>query len=179
MTSDLDLWPTDLNINRDHLLLKDYLPTKFEAPGRKRSWVISCTRLRETDIPTDRRTDRPTDMCKAICPSFFEEGHNDTKVNDCLTLIAIVIPFFKYRFWLDGFGGIGVSQTHYILMTSHFLISCIWLWFMNKFTFVIESDESQNRLIRPKFRLWYRSAPGQLIIIIISTWPAVYGRNIH
>ena len=44
MTFDLDLWPTDLNINRDHLLIKDYLPTKFEASGAKRSWVISCTR---------------------------------------------------------------------------------------------------------------------------------------
>ena len=39
-----DLWPTDLNINRDHLLIKDYLPTKFEASGTKRSRVISCTR---------------------------------------------------------------------------------------------------------------------------------------
>ena len=44
MTFDLDLWPTDLKINRDHLLTKDYLPTKFEASGAKRSWVISCTR---------------------------------------------------------------------------------------------------------------------------------------
>ena len=39
-----DLWPTDLKINRDHLLTKDYLPTKFGASGAKRSWVISCTR---------------------------------------------------------------------------------------------------------------------------------------
>ena len=44
MTFDLDLWPTDLNINRDHLLIKDYLPTKFEGFGAKRSGVISCTR---------------------------------------------------------------------------------------------------------------------------------------
>ena len=44
MTFDLDFWPTDLNINRGHLLIKDYLPTKFEASGTKRSWVISCTR---------------------------------------------------------------------------------------------------------------------------------------
>ena len=36
------LWPTDLT--SDHLLIKDYLPTKFEASGAKRSWVISCTR---------------------------------------------------------------------------------------------------------------------------------------
>ena len=53
-----DLWPTDLNINRDHLLIKDYLhvhvPTKFEASWAKHSWVIRCTRLRDTDILTDR-----------------------------------------------------------------------------------------------------------------------------
>ena len=41
---DLWPWPTDLNINRGHLLIKDYLPTKFEASGAKCSWVISCTR---------------------------------------------------------------------------------------------------------------------------------------
>ena len=72
MTFDLDLWPTDLNINRGHLLIKDYLPTKFEASGAKHSWVIRCTRLRDTDILTDI----PTYMCKAICPSFFKGGHN-------------------------------------------------------------------------------------------------------
>ena len=44
MTFDLDFWPTDLNINRVHLLIKDYLPTKFEASGAKHAWVISCTR---------------------------------------------------------------------------------------------------------------------------------------
>ena len=71
MTFDLDLWPTDLKINRDHLLIKDYLPTKFEASWAKPSWVISCTRLRATDIPTYR----PTDRCNAICPSFFKGGH--------------------------------------------------------------------------------------------------------
>ena len=49
---DLDLWPTDLKINRDHLLTKDYQTTKFEASGAKRYWVISCTRLRATDRPT-------------------------------------------------------------------------------------------------------------------------------
>ena len=65
---DLWPWPTDLNINRGHLLIKDYLPTKFEACGAKPSWVISCTRLRDTDITTDIQTD----MCKAICPSFFK-----------------------------------------------------------------------------------------------------------
>ena len=50
-----------LNINRGHLLIKDYLHTKFEASGAKHSWVISCTRLRDTDRPTDIPTDRHTD----------------------------------------------------------------------------------------------------------------------
>ena len=39
MKNRLNLWPTDLNINRDHLLIEDYLPTKFEDSGAKRSWV--------------------------------------------------------------------------------------------------------------------------------------------
>ena len=51
MTFDLDLWPTDLTINRDHLLIKDYLPTKFEASGAKRSWVIRCTRFERLTWP--------------------------------------------------------------------------------------------------------------------------------
>ena len=37
MTYDLDLRPTDLNINMDHLLIKDYLPTKFEDSEAKHS----------------------------------------------------------------------------------------------------------------------------------------------
>ena len=67
---DLWPWPTDLKINRDHLLTKEYLPTNFEASGAKRYWVISCTKLRDTDIPTDW----PTDRCKAICPPFSKGG---------------------------------------------------------------------------------------------------------
>ena len=39
-----DLWHTDRKINRDHLLIKDNLSTKFEASGAKRSWLISCTK---------------------------------------------------------------------------------------------------------------------------------------
>ena len=85
MTFDLDLWPTDLTFNRDHLLIKDYLPTKFEASGAKRSWVISCTRLRATDIPTDRPTDRHTDIptdrhtdrhVQRNMPLLLRRGHN-------------------------------------------------------------------------------------------------------
>ena len=33
----LDIWPTNLNNDRDHLLIKDNLPTKFEASGANRS----------------------------------------------------------------------------------------------------------------------------------------------
>ena len=51
LTFDIDLWPTDLNINRDHLLIKDYLPTKFEASGAKRSRVIRCTRFERLTWP--------------------------------------------------------------------------------------------------------------------------------
>ena len=51
LTFDLDLWPTDLNINRDHLLIKDYLPTKFEASGAKCFRVIRCTRFERLTWP--------------------------------------------------------------------------------------------------------------------------------
>ena len=50
-------WPLTLtfdldpNINRGHLLIKDYLPTKFEASSAKRSWVISCTRWSRLACP--------------------------------------------------------------------------------------------------------------------------------
>ena len=73
MTFDNDLWINDLNINRGHLLIKDYLPTKFEASGAKHSWVISCTRLRDTDIPTYRPTDRPT-CAKQYAQPFSKGG---------------------------------------------------------------------------------------------------------
>ena len=78
MTFDLDLWPTDLKINRDHLLMKDYLPTKFEASWAKPSWVISCTRLGATDIPTDLPTYRPTGSTQ-YAPPFWKRGINMNK----------------------------------------------------------------------------------------------------
>ena len=107
-----DLWPTDLKINRDHLLTKDYLPTKFETSGAKCYWVISCTRLRATDIPTDI----PTDRCKAICPSFFKGGiKKEQCYSTCyfadipclcmqskwfvLRLVIYVFSFFPYCRW--------------------------------------------------------------------------------
>ena len=43
--------PTDLNIDRGHLLITDFLPTKFEASGAKLSWLIGCTRCRRLTWP--------------------------------------------------------------------------------------------------------------------------------
>ena len=51
MIFDRDLWPIDLTINRDHLLIKDYLPIKFEASGAKHCWVIRCTRFERLTWP--------------------------------------------------------------------------------------------------------------------------------
>ena len=44
-------WPTDLNIIRDHLPIKDYLPTNFEASGAKCSWA-------KTEVPRDVRNSK-------------------------------------------------------------------------------------------------------------------------
>ena len=40
----LSIWPVTCfpNIKRDHLLISDYLPTKFEASGQKHSWVMGA-----------------------------------------------------------------------------------------------------------------------------------------
>ena len=47
-----DLWPWPLTYWPEyHLLIKDYLPTKFEASGAKCSWVISCTRWSRLALP--------------------------------------------------------------------------------------------------------------------------------
>ena len=37
LTYDLDLWPADKHIEKDDLLIKDYLPIKFEASRAKLS----------------------------------------------------------------------------------------------------------------------------------------------
>ena len=91
-----DLWPTDLKINRDHLLTRDYLPTKFEVSGAKRYWVISCTRLRDTDIPTYRPTDQPTDRCKAICPPFSKGGGGIIIYFQILLVLLWTVPYHAY-----------------------------------------------------------------------------------
>ena len=97
---EVDWLDLDLNINRGHLLIKDYLPTKFEASWGKHSWVISCIRLRDTDIPTD--------TCKAICPSFFKGGLKyqkyifliiyNTAICNCCFSVIIESFVFPLRF---------------------------------------------------------------------------------
>ena len=72
MTS--DLCPSYLTFNRDHLLITEYLPTKFEASRAMRSWVISCTMLRDTDIPTDRHV-------QSNMPLLLRRGHNNLDLN--------------------------------------------------------------------------------------------------
>ena len=70
----------DTKITRVRLLSRMNVWTKFEEGRSKRSRVIDRKRkgYRRTDLQTDRQTDnRPTDMCKAICPLFFEVGHNN------------------------------------------------------------------------------------------------------
>ena len=39
-----NLWPIDLNIHKDHLLIVEYIPSKFDTSWTKRSWVIFCTK---------------------------------------------------------------------------------------------------------------------------------------
>ena len=45
LTFDLDFRPTDLKIDRDHLLIKDNPTIKFESSLAERSRVMRCTRL--------------------------------------------------------------------------------------------------------------------------------------
>ena len=98
-TFNLDLWPSDRNINRVHLLPRMDVSTRYEEGWSRHSPVIdqkwfwqiwprslwhltqfssywSEMRRLHTDRQTDRQTNRPTDMCKEICTLFFEGGHN-------------------------------------------------------------------------------------------------------
>ena len=66
--SDLDLWPSDPKTNRVPLLPRMNVRTKFEE------FELLIGNEKVTDGQTYQPTDRPTDMCKAICPLFFEGG---------------------------------------------------------------------------------------------------------
>ena len=100
-TFDIDLSPTDLNINRGHLRVKDYLPTKFEASGAKRSWVISCTRCGRLTWPLTLTVDLLTWISIGIIfsswtiylPTKFEAcGAKHSRVISCTRWSRLVCP---------------------------------------------------------------------------------------
>ena len=93
LTFDLDLWPTDLKIDRDYRLTKDYIPTKYEAYGAKPSWVISYARLRETDIPTDQQV-------QSNMPCLFQRGINIHVPSDSFDIRSPVRFTFLLNIWL-------------------------------------------------------------------------------
>ena len=73
---DLDLWPSDLKINRGHLLVMGNVPTKFHKPRLIPSQVIDRTRI-------TGRTDHPITGCSPL----FKWGHN--KNDDFVNVIQI------------------------------------------------------------------------------------------
>ena len=120
MTFDLDLWPTDLKINRDHLLTKDYLPTKFEASGAKRSWVISCTRWSKLAWPLTLAFDLLTWKSIGIIysprtiylPSLKLLGQSVIEV----LLHSFVQKWLGWEFELKGVGDCGLVSGYFILI---------------------------------------------------------------
>ena len=121
MTFDLDLWPTDLNINRGHLLIKDYLPNKFEASGAKRSWVISCTRWSRLAWPLtltfDLNINRGQLLIQDFLPNKFEaSGAKRSWVISCTRWSRLAWPLtltFDLLTWIF-IGVIYSSRTIYL-----------------------------------------------------------------
>ena len=109
MTFDLDLWPTDLTINRDHLLIKDYLPTEFEASGAKGCWVIRCTRFERLTWPLtltfDLTINRDHLLMKDYLPTKFEaSGAKRCWVISCTRFERLTWPLtltFDLLTWLS------------------------------------------------------------------------------
>ena len=75
---DLDLWPTDIKINRNLLLNKGYHPMKFEGSGSKDTRVISGNGFHSSshcdlDLwPTDPKINRGLLVNKGYNPMKFE-----------------------------------------------------------------------------------------------------------
>ena len=123
MAFDLDLWPTSLNINSDHLLIKDYLPTKFEASTAKRSWVISCVWCWRSTWPMINRDHLlvtvylPTEFeasgakyCLVIsCTRYWWSTWPFTLTFDKLTSISIGIIYSSRTIYLPSLKLIGQS----------------------------------------------------------------------
>ena len=127
MTFDLDLWPTDLTNNRDHLLIKDYLPTAFEASGAKCCWVIRCTRFGRLTWPLTLTFDlliwlyinRDHLLIKDYLPTAFEaSGAKRCWVIRCTRFERLTWPLilqltFDLLTWLS-IGIIYSSRTIYL-----------------------------------------------------------------
>ena len=71
---DLDLSPTNLNFDKGHLLIKDYLPTKFETSGANHSWITNCTRCGRPTWPltTDLKINRDHLLIMDYLPTKVE-----------------------------------------------------------------------------------------------------------
>ena len=124
MTFDSDLWPTDLNINRGHLRIKDYLPTKFEASEAKHSWVLSCTRWSKLAWPLTLTFDLLTWISIGVIsesrtiylPSLKLLGQSVLELSVCTRWSNLAWPFtltFDLLTWRS-IGVIYSSRTIYI-----------------------------------------------------------------
>ena len=129
-----DLEPTDLKINRDHLLIKDYLPTKFEASGAKPSFFFLSYQLhkvkgdRHTEQPTDGPTDRQTDR------------HVQRN-----TVNVVIFAGGKFRENIGKTFCVGVISRYY----SYFLHKGIWVLFSRGGNFREEDKSAKNAKITP------------------------------
>ena len=69
----------DLIIDRDHQLIMDFLPTKFEASETNRSWVLQLHKVLEINVtfsldlwPTELNINRDHLLMKDYLPTKFE-----------------------------------------------------------------------------------------------------------
>ena len=117
MTFHLDLWPTDLKIDRGHLLIKDYLPTKFEASEEKHSWVISCMTFDLDLWHTDLNINRDHLLIKDYLPTKFEASEaKHSWVISCTRWSKLAWPLtltFDILTWIS-IGVISASRTIYL-----------------------------------------------------------------
>ena len=139
MTFDFDLWPTDLNINRGHLLIKDYLPTKFEASGAKRSWVISCTRWSKLAWPLTLTFDlltwisigiiySPRTIYLISCTRWSKLAWPLTLTFDLLTWKSIGIIYSQRTIYLPSLKLVGQSVLELSVAQGEVNWHDLWPW---------------------------------------------------
>ena len=97
ITFDLDLWSTDLKINRDHLhiLIKYYqaTSTKFEPSRTNRSSVTSCTRWSRLTLPLALNSGLLTWKSIGI---ILIKDYLPTKFEACEAKHTLVISFKRW-----------------------------------------------------------------------------------